>query len=243
MFPLKPRESEVDVSGTFETTVSAMSVCARDVVQLTLRRPEGYEFAPGQWLRLTLETAEGTQTKTFSHASAPQDEEIALATRLSGSAFKLALEKLRPLDRVTIAGPGGRLRLPDGASRVAFLTGGVGVTPVRSLLRDAVARRVAFEDALVLYGNRDAECAPYLDELDELTRWGIRVVPVYQDAPTGWSGETGFITADTVRRHVDVSDGRAFVVTGPPPMVGAMDAVLDELGVEVGRRLVERFSG
>lgn len=226
---------------TYQTVLEARSGCGADVVLFRFGRPEGYEFKAGQWFRLTLETADGAQTKTFSYSSAPQDESIELTTRVSGSAYKQALDALAPGDSVEISGPGGRLALPEGAVRAAFLVGGVGVTPVRSILRDAVASGVVFDDALLVYGNREPSCAPYLDEFVGMSNSGVRVVAVFETADAGWTGERGFITADLVRRHVDPSDGRPFVVAGPPPMVSVMQEVLDALGVDADRRIVEWF--
>ncbi len=208
---------------------------------LTLARPEGYEFEPGQWFRLTLEADDGEQTRTFSHASAPGDPGLDMATRLSGSPFKQALRRLEAGDRVTIAGPGGRLGLPRPPARVVFLTGGVGITPVRSVLLDSALRGAAYEDALVVYGNREPACAPYLAELTGLASTGVRVVPVYEHPGSSWDGERGRIDAAMIRRHLSPAGSREFVVTGPPAMVNAMDAVLDELGVDVSRRIIERF--
>jgi NAD(P)H-flavin reductase len=65
---------------------------------------------------------------------------------------------------------------------------------------------------------------------------------VYERPTPEWPGESGFITADTVRRHLDVSDGRQIFVTGPPVMVSAIENVLDQLGVDAGRRRIERFA-
>lgn len=228
---------------TYETTVLSHESCGEGIVQLTLARPEGYRFAAGQWFRLTIQTADGDDTRTFSHASAPSHPDLDMATRLSVSGYKTALAELRPGDAVHIAGPGGRLRIPDDAVSPIFLTGGVGVTPVRSLLFDAVDRNRRFDDALVLYGNRSADCAPYLEELNRLSDIGVRVVPVYERPPDGWEGDAGFITAQTVVRHAESVADRTFVVTGPPAMVTAMDAVMDELEVEPELRVVERFSG
>lgn len=215
--------------------------CGSDVASFTFSRPEGYEFQAGQWLRLTLQTGQGVQTKTFSHASAPADPDIEITTRLSGSPFKNALDALEVGQKVEMGGLGGRLRLPDQAGRIAFLVGGVGITPVRSLLRDAVSRGRSFADALVLYGNRDEGCAPYLEEFAAMCASGVRVIPVYERPAAGWVGERGFISAETVKRHVDPGDGRPFVVTGPPLMAEAMVAVLDELGIDEERCIVERF--
>lgn len=224
-----------------DSVITACTPCGADVIRLAFTRPEGYVFSAGQWLRLTLTTDGGSETKTFSLSSAPGDPELEMATRLSGSAFKQALARLRPGDPVGVSPPGGRLSLPGNATRAAFLTGGVGVTPVRSMLRDAMQRGARFDDVVMLYGNRDPECALYLDEFEAMARIGVRVVPIYEHPAAGWTGEAGYITASLVTRHVDLADGRPVYVTGPPPMVAAMDAVLDELGIELASRRIERF--
>lgn len=230
------------MTDTHTVALMEQMACGADIRILRFERPPGYAFRPGQWFRLSLETAQGTQTKTFSHCSAPHDPYIEMGTRMSGSVFKQALGKLELGATVRIAGPGGRLELSDEARRVAFLVGGVGITPVRSILRDAMDRGREFDDALLLYGNRDESCAPFLGEFEAMGGVGVRVVPCYERPSVGWQGERGFITEDTVRRHMDPADGRLFVVTGPPPMVSAMESVLSNLAVPTERRLVERFS-
>lgn len=225
----------------YDVTFLGAEMCGEDVLMARLQRPEGYEFAAGQWFTLRLETASGPQSKTFSHCSAPQDLELEMATRLSGSAFKNALAALPAGAPVHIAGPGGSFGLPPTTQRVVFLAGGVGITPVRSILRDAVRSGRRFTEAVLLYGNRDGSCVPFADEFQAMGDEGIRTVVCYERPPDGWRGESGFITAQTVRRHLDPSQGHLFVVTGPPPMVAAMERVLDALRVPSSRRLVERF--
>lgn len=228
------------MSEHYEVTVVASEMCGADIAHVRLSRPDGYRFAAGQWFRLTLETADGSLTETFSHASAPYDVGLELVTRLSGSAFKRALAEVRPGQRLQILGPGGRLALPD-AEKIAFLVGGVGITPVRSMLRDALHSGRTFGDALLLYGNRDESCVPFGEELLGMAEGGVRTVLSYERPSAEWEGESGFITAEMARRYLPADDGRPFVVTGPPVMVAAMEAVLDELGVGDDRRVVERF--
>ncbi|HEY5539859.1 MAG TPA: FAD-dependent oxidoreductase [Coriobacteriia bacterium] len=230
------------MAGGHEVAYLDRDECGSDIVTVRFEKPEGYSFTPGQWFTLRLETDAGPATETFSHSSAPSDPFIELTTRASGSPFKRALVALEPGQRVHVNGPGGRLSVGDEVQRVAFLAGGVGITPVRSILRDARVRGRRFADALLLYGNRDDSCVPFLGEFEEMAEIGLRVVVVYEQPPTGWTGEAGFITAETVRRHLDVTDGRPFVVTGPPVMVTAMERVLDELEIPAERRRVESFS-
>lgn len=215
--------------------------CGDDVLMLRFSRPDGYEFAPGQWFTLTIPTAEGKQTKTFSHCSAPADQYLEMTTRLSGSSFKKALAALCPGDKAVLMGPGGHLALSPDSERVCFLVGGVGITPVRSILRDAAHNGRTFADALLVYGNRNADCVPFAHEFERMADHGVRLAVVYEHPPQGWLGPSGFITAETVDSLLSTRDDVPFFVAGPPVMVSAMERVLDELEVPDDLRRIERF--
>lgn len=225
----------------YDVTYEDRAWCGEDIATFRFTRPEGYNFSAGQWLTLSLDTVDGRQTETFSHCSAPSDPYLELATRRSPSAFKGALFSLEPGQHVHLGGPGGRMHLQPGVDRVAFLIGGVGITPIRCILRDTKQRRRRFADALLLFGNRDEACVPFGEELGEMSGIGLRLVLAYEHPSPTWQGERGFITAEMVRRHVDPEDGRPFMITGPPPMVAAMEKVLDDLGIPGERRIIERF--
>ncbi|HET6352049.1 MAG TPA: FAD-dependent oxidoreductase [Coriobacteriia bacterium] len=225
---------------TFETPVQRIEECGADIVTVRLEQPEGYEFRAGQWFRLTLLTAQGPDTRTLSHASSPHDGWIELTTRRSDSAFKQALFTLAEGDIVEVTAAGGRFTLPEGDT-FAALIGGIGITPIHSMLRTAVAEGRAFGDGLLVYGNRDTTCEPYLAEFEAMGRNGVRVVRVLEHPPEEWTGERGFISADIVSRHLGTDDGRPFVVSGPPVMVNAMAAVLDVMGIDQARRHMEPF--
>ncbi|MDY0087467.1 MAG: FAD-dependent oxidoreductase [Coriobacteriia bacterium] len=221
--------------------VAVVSTLARcpDVLSVRLERPEGYTFVAGQYLTLTVETAEGEQTKPFSHSSATGDPHLEITTRLSGSAFKNALAALKPGDRVRFSGPAGRLTLPVDEPRIAFLIGGVGITPVISMLRSQDPARASGE--VLFFGNREPGCIPFAQEIFELEGAGLTAVHVVEAAGEGWSGETGFITPEVVRHHIDTAEDWLFIVAGPPVMVRAMEACLDALDVPQARTLIERF--
>jgi ferredoxin-NADP reductase len=180
-------------------------------------------------------------TQTFSHSSAPSDPWLELTTRLTGTPFKRALTSLTAGDIVQVVGPGGRLSLADDVARVAFLVGGVGITPVRSTLREARFRGRVFKDALVLFGNRDESCIPFRGEFEEMSDSGVRLVNVLEEPSPEWDGERGLITAELVARYLEPDEGREYFVTGPPGMVSAMERVLDELEITPRQRMVERF--
>lgn len=215
--------------------------CGPDIASFRFTKPERYSFRAGQFAVFTVPTAEGPQSKPFTHSQAPDDPYLELTTRLSGSPFKNALAAFAPGDPVVIQGPGGRLTLPPGTTRIAFLVGGVGVTPARSMLRDATRKGVVWEDAALFFGNRDEDCIPFRSEIEAMAGRGVRLINVLERPGLRWSGEAGFVSAEIVRRHCDLGDGRLVVVSGPPVMVAAMERVLDELGVAEPRRMIERF--
>lgn len=214
--------------------------CVHDMVTCRFSRPEGFAFTPGQYLMLTLDTVEGPETKPFSLAQAPDDPFLEITTRDSGSTFKHALSALAPGDMVEIAGPAGRLSLPRGIEGVVFLVGGVGITPVRSMVRDSVHRGAPRSGALI-FGNRDEDCIPYREEFDAAASDAFQVVHVLEHPRGDWTGERGYIDADLVRRHLEPGSADLFVTAGPPLMVAAMERVLDDLGIAEDRRLIEHF--
>jgi ferredoxin-NADP reductase len=207
-------------------------------------RPPGYAFEAGQYLSLTLDTREGAQTKLFSHCDAPGDPETLILTRMTGSAFKDALAALRPGDPVAMSGPSGRLTLPEGVDSAAFLVGGVGITPMRSIVRDAVQRATGLT-ALVFDANLDESCVPFLEEFDGWDREhsGIGFVHVLERPGDQWTGERGYISPEIVLRHCVPTDGRHWFVSGPPAMVDAMRHVLVAVGVDAEHTHIESFAG
>lgn len=227
----------------YTATFAGSSALCASTSSFFFSRPAGYAFTPGQYLSLTLTTRDGEQTKEFSHCDTPGDPRIHLLTRMTGSAFKDALATLVPGDAVQVRGPFGGLVL-GGVDRAAFLVGGVGITPMRSIVGDAVQRATGLT-ALVFDANPDEACIPFREEFGAWERENpaVRFVHALERPPVGWKGERGFITADIVRRHCDPLDGWHWFVAGPPAMAEAMRSVLADLDVPADRSTFELFSG
>ena len=98
-------------------------------------RPSEYTFEAGQYFTITIPTPEGPLTHAFSHCDSPTEGFLELTTRLTGSPFKNALDALPLGAEAQFFGPMGRFLFKYEAPRISFLTGGVGITPVRSMLR------------------------------------------------------------------------------------------------------------
>ena len=190
------------MSSKYDVELLGSEMCGAEIISVRFARPEGFDFKPGQWMILELAGNGPRLAETFTICSAPSDDYLEITTRLSGSDYKNALLRLRPGDHAAVSGPGGRLALPAGATGVTFLVGGVGITPVRSMLRDARVQGRRFDDALLLYGNRDDSCVPFRAEFEEMADRGVRTVLCFERPPAGWHGDSGFITAEVVGRYL-----------------------------------------
>jgi len=216
--------------------------CGVDVMTLRFERPTDYAFTAGQHAQLQVQGPDGPISKPFTIASAPADAWVEFTTRISPSPFKQALSRIAPGEAAAVSLPVGKFVLPVDARRLVFLVGGVGITPARSMLRDAAQRGRDLE-VVLFYGNRDEGCVPYRDELEAMEPRNVRVVHVFERVTDSWAGESGFITADVVRRHAELQSDVRWVVAGPPIMVEAMERVLDELDIPAEERMIERFLG
>ncbi|MES2390467.1 MAG: FAD-dependent oxidoreductase, partial [Acidobacteriota bacterium] len=129
-------------------------------------KPFGFNFIPGQAGDFTLNNppetdAEGNK-RSFTLAAAPYEPDLIIATRMRDTAFKRSLKSIRLGTEFTLDAPWGELTLhPDTAIPAVFLTGGIGITPVRSIVLQATHDKLP-QKIIAFYSNRRPEDAPFL---------------------------------------------------------------------------------
>jgi predicted ferric reductase len=219
----------------------------------------GIEFEAGQFVWITTGrtpfSAEEHPMSIASSAERAADDKggllaepgrerpIELSIKALGDWSRSTVPGLRSGTRVWIDGPFGAFTLDAAAAQgFVMIAGGIGITPLRSMLltmRDRGDRR----PALLVYAARNRERAIFASELEQLQREiDLSIVFVFEDAEAGWQGERGYVTAEFLRRHVPMPLRlRHFFVCGPGPMMDALEHVLLELGVSADRVRTERF--
>ena len=237
------------VTMTFASNLLEKITRSSDTTSYRFSRPPDYTFKAGQWYTITVPSPEGPLDHHFSHADSPTESQIELTTRLTGSAFKTTLDALPLGAQVEIRGPYGSFLFGYDKPKIAFLTGGIGVTPVRSMLRYLAdtegVGRVAGQELTVFYGSMTEDGIVYKDEFDEFERVipGLRVIHVITNPTENWKGYGGFITAGVVRAELSNPQDWTYYVVGPPPMITAMGKLLEQLEMDQGQIVVESFAG
>jgi ferredoxin-NADP reductase len=234
---------------TFTSTLLERIPRSGDTTSYRFSRPAEYKFQAGQWYTVAVPSPDGPLDHHFSHADSPTESFIELTTRLTGSDFKKVLDSLPLGSEVEIEGPYGRFLFGYETPKIAFLTGGIGVTPVRSMLRYLAdtggTGRIEGQELAVFYGSMTEDGIVYKSEFDEFERKivGLRVVHVITNPTESWKGHGGFITADIIRAELADPGDWTYYVSGPPPMIAAMQKVMDQLEIPKAQTVVESFAG
>jgi ferredoxin-NADP reductase len=235
------------------TQLIARTEVAEGTLAFTLARPAGFNFTAGQYITITLPAPLYTDAKgnsrTFSIASAPQEAGgLTFATRMTGSALKRSLAEMPLGSPVSIFGPAGDFVLPaDATLPVVCIAGGIGITPFRSMILDAAARRLPHQITLI-YSNRNPEGAAYHEELARLAAtWpSLRYLPTMTHAEASqppWYGERRLVNAEFLREYLGDATRQRFYLAGPPGLVVAVTEAVRAAGAPPAHVVAEEFSG
>jgi ferredoxin-NADP reductase len=236
----------------FKTQLRRRELVAERTMAFHFERPSGLQFRAGQTLDLTLinppETDAEGNTRTFSITSAPQDTDLVIATRMRNSAFKRVLASAPLGTSVDADGPMGSFTLHHNVTKPAvFLAGGIGITPFRGMIHDAVARSLA-QQLWLFYSNHRPEDAAFLEDLQTVggVTLSFHFVPTMTkmaESKAPWQGETGTINREMLNRHLSTLQGSVYYIAGPPAMVTAMREMLLAAGVDEDDVRSEEFAG
>lgn len=186
--------------------------------------------------------------RPFSLASAPGSPRLSIATRIRTSPFKQELLEA-PLGTVLyVSPPWGDFVVPADEKDVVLLAGGIGVTPFRAMIQDAVARSARMELSLI-HVARTPEEAPFYDEF---RRWAsthahLTYAPIMthaEDSTIPYLGERRRPDAALFEEMLDEARDRAFyMIAGPPRFVTGMVEALAQVGVPEARVRTNEFPG
>jgi ferredoxin-NADP reductase len=236
----------------YKTILRRKDEIADGTMAFHFEKPVGFAFKAGQFGDFTLinpvETDAEGNTRGFSLASAPYEADLMIATRMRDTAFKRVLKTMEVGTEVSMDAPYGSFTLHNNARIPAvFLTGGIGVTPVRSIILQAIHDDLPHK-IFLFDSNRRPEDAAFLDELMEAQEKNpnytfIGTMTEMEESSRNWNGETGYINKAILEKHVGDLTLAIFYLAGPASMVTAMRKTLNEAGVDDDNIRTEEFSG
>src|SRR5690348_14171491 len=198
---------------------------------LTLRPGRGWHaHRAGQFITVGVEVDGRILGRAYSISSSPErrDGLFTITVTAMGRASNALVHGAKPGDHIRIGLPQGEFTMGDittrgyPPSRVLFVTGGSGVTPVRSMLQTFALRR-AMPDVVHLHYARSSDDVIFGAELAQLARDfpSYRFVPRITTAPT-------FGVAELPRDFA----ARAAWACGPESLLDAVAATIPDVRVE-----------
>ncbi len=223
---------------------------AGDVFTLTMVPDghKGFRFRPGQFAWLTAWKTPFSDTEhPFSLASsAERTDSIQMSIKNLGP-FTQRIQSLRAGERVYVDGPYGSFNLdrhPE-AQRLVMIPGGIGVTPIMSMLR-TMADRGDKRPIMLFYCNREWETVTFKEEIKDLeSKLDLKTIYTIEKPPADWGGESGFLNRDILGKHTPegwVAEGTGVFLCGPAPMMNAVEGELLAAGYTHKQIHSERYS-
>jgi ferredoxin-NADP reductase len=229
----------------FDSRVAEIIRRTADVKSFRFKRPEGFDYDPGQYMYVTILINDTKLTKHFSISSSPTETEfIEFTKRITDHEFSVALDHFKIGDWAHIEGPEGEFIFKGEYPKVGMIAGGIGITPIRSIIKYCTDKGIESQITL-LYGNRSEESIAFKDELESLARQNpnLKIVHVLSEVSDDWRGRRGRIDLPMIKEEIPDCDKRVFYICGPPSMVTSMVNALKMFKIKYEKIKTENFPG
>ena len=198
-----------------------------------------FAYRPGQFLTFRIPWQDRWIERCYSLSSAPaSDAELKVTVKRvrDGIGSNWFNDVPKPGDVIDVAPPSGRFVLRSRDRPPVLFAGGSGITPVISLIKQAL-HETALSPRL-FYANTDRDRIIFRRELDELdARFPGRL-----DCHRHLDAQSGLVDADTIAAFAGPDTERDFFICGPRPFMDLAEDVLAELGVDARHVFIERFT-
>lgn len=197
-------------------------------------------FYAGQHISVKFKIGGNWVTRPFSVSSSPRETDegllqITLRLKPGGYVTPWVWENWKEGTEVLFDGAFG-----DGywssirdTPHLVGIAGGSGITAFRSIAKDMAASKRP-QKFTILYGSRSEDDIIFFDELNAMAAasgGALEVFHILSEPKAEWAGETGFISAETIRKLVPDWDKVSYFVSGPQAMYDYLDGEFEKLGI------------
>jgi predicted ferric reductase len=231
-------------------SISKISPAGKDTyaVELSPREENVFDYAPGQFAFVTFHSeslpVERHPWTISSTSTRPQS--LIFTIKCSGD-FTAYIGRLKSGDTAEIDGPYGLFSylasVRDPNQELVMIAGGVGVTPMLSMLRYMVDIDQMRKATLIWSNKTEADilCREEIAEMElKLPNFAVHHVLSGQ---ADFQGRTGRLNQDMLKELLSNSSHEATIfVCGPPPMMDSVCGDLKKIGYSPRTIFTERFS-
>lgn len=210
------------------------------------------KFQAGQYLEWTLghDKADSRGNRRyFTIASSPTEPEVRVGVKFypNSSSFKTKLISLKTGDQLLAGQLAGDFVLPRNKNqKLAFIAGGIGVTPFRSMVKYLLDKNEQ-RNIVLFYSNKTADEINYSDVFTQAgEKLGMKAIYTLTDdnrVNKNWRGAVGKITPQMIIQQAPDYLQRIFYISGPNAMVTAFEKTLKSMGIHKNHIKTDFFPG
>lgn len=189
-----------------------------------------FKHMPGQCAMVSVP---GVSEAMFSITSPPTNTEYMEFSIKKCGCLTDWLHGMEVGQEITVRGPYGNAFPVEGALKgkdLIFIAGGIGLAPLRSVIKYAFANRENYGDIDIVYGSRSMDDLVNLDEIQ--TEWvnqdNVNVHLTIDREQEGWDGHVGFVPSYV--KELDFNPEKTVLICGPPIMIKFTLQTLIEMG-------------
>ncbi len=203
------------------------------------------DYKAGQFLLVSFKDDKDCK-RYLSISSSPSEKgHIEFTKKITGSDFSKAVDALKPESSLLIQYPFGNFTLSDPKAKVCFISGGIGITPIRSICKYVIDSGL-MTDMVLIYANRCIDDIAFRQDFDQMQKSSsnLKVSHVLCEPAEGFKCTTGLISSIVIKNEVPDYKERKFYLCGPPAMVESMKKILiEEMLVPGSSIITENFKG
>jgi predicted ferric reductase len=207
---------------------------------------DGFRFQPGQFAWLTLDiTPLSMREHPFSMSSSGEHpDRIEFGIKALGD-FTSTIKDVEPGTKAYLDGPYGVFTIDryEDAAGFVLIAGGIGITPMMSILLTA-AERNDDRPYLLIYASKTWDDITFREALENLKdQLSLTIVPVLREPPEEWLGEQGYVDKNLLDRYIPKRRGtRQYFICAAPKMMEQVERALHDLDVPVTNVHMEHFN-
>jgi ferredoxin-NADP reductase len=211
-----------------------------DVVSFLFEPDQPVSWHPGQYFHYVLPHPDADDRgveRWFTCSAAPSEGHVMISTRVRSdnlSSFKRTLQSMKPGDEIDVDGPEGDFTVKDLSRNYIFVAGGIGITPIRSILVESGSQGQQIKVDL-LYANRNNE-VPFSELLEELASNNPILKVNYIIDPQK-------IDLELLKKHIESVENPIVYISGPEPMVKSLSEQLAGIGLSKDNLKTDDFPG
>jgi ferredoxin-NADP reductase/DMSO/TMAO reductase YedYZ heme-binding membrane subunit len=206
-----------------------------------------FRYLPGQYMNLSLLIDGKRVNRSYTITSTPTREatcELTVKREDMGLSSRFLHDIIREGDLLSVSAPAGRFTFTGTeANSVVLIAGGVGITPLMSILRALTDRYWKGEIYLVYCVRQESEFI-FAQELESLRKQHgnfLLCVTISRPQNSNWTGHQGRITEELLVRTIPNLPRRLCYVCGPTPMMETVMGLLRKVGVPDSQIKSEAF--